>query len=136
VSDINVYDSLDERTAAKNFLGKSVEEAEQMFKDNSACYLEDLRFMGPVAFSFYLDAAIRYLHSEEAIHDNVMLIGLCQLVDQRLTYGLLPQESFSRIQNVVEYVLDHYDRFKVREAYRNARKKYLKLRRRMREVNG
>ncbi len=32
--EINVYDTLDERTALDHFLGKSIEQAEQLFIEN------------------------------------------------------------------------------------------------------
>lgn len=33
--EINVYDSLDERSACEHFLGKTLEEAEALFRENS-----------------------------------------------------------------------------------------------------
>lgn len=39
--DINVNDSLDERTAYKHFLSKSLTEADALFAENSAYYQED-----------------------------------------------------------------------------------------------
>ena len=44
--DINAFDSLDEQTACKHFLGKSLTEAEALFAENSLYYQEDLMFMG------------------------------------------------------------------------------------------
>ena len=64
--DINVYDSLDERVACKNFLGKTLAEAEAMFRDSWDYYHEDLMWMGPRAFRYYVTAAIRYLHSDSS----------------------------------------------------------------------
>lgn len=52
--DINVHDSLDERSACEHFLGKSLLEAETLFRENSLYYQEDLMFMGASAFRFYL----------------------------------------------------------------------------------
>ncbi|MFM7315484.1 MAG: hypothetical protein ACKO5E_00925, partial [bacterium] len=65
--EINVYDSLDERCAVKNFVGKSQQEAELMFRENFLTYQEDLMWMGPVAFAYYLVPAMNYLKS---IHSN------------------------------------------------------------------
>lgn len=59
--EINVYDSLDERVAVEHFLGRSLEEAEALFRENRLRYFEDLMWMGPIAFRFYVIAAIRYL---------------------------------------------------------------------------
>jgi len=57
-SEINVYDTLDEREACKNYLGKSVEEVRQMLASGIGNYWEDLAWMGPNAFHFYLPIVI------------------------------------------------------------------------------
>ncbi len=57
-AEINVYDSLDERYACKNFLGKNLGEAEELFRENALHYSEDLEWMGPVAFRYYIRAYI------------------------------------------------------------------------------
>ncbi|GMU81056.1 MAG: hypothetical protein AMXMBFR47_09270 [Planctomycetota bacterium] len=59
--EINVYDSLDERVAVEHFLGRTLDEAEYLFCENPLRYFEDLMWMGPIAFRFYVIAAIRYL---------------------------------------------------------------------------
>ena len=59
-NEINVYDSLDERSACEHFQGKNLDEAELLFRENSLCYQEDLMWMGPMAFRYYVEAAIRY----------------------------------------------------------------------------
>lgn len=61
--DINVFDSLDERSACENFLGKNLAEAEDLFNENFLTYQEDLMFMGPRAFRYYVQAAIRFITS-------------------------------------------------------------------------
>jgi hypothetical protein len=63
LNDINVYDSLDERVACEHFLGKTLQDAEMMFRTNWDYYQEDLMWMGPRAFRYYVTAAIRYLQS-------------------------------------------------------------------------
>ena len=47
--EINVFDSLDERCAVKNFLGKNQEQAHSLFRENFLRYQEDLMWMGPIA---------------------------------------------------------------------------------------
>ena len=69
-ADIDVYGSCDERSACESFLGKSLDEAQAMFCENSLDSLEDLMWMGPVAFRFYVRAAIAYVHSEHATGDS------------------------------------------------------------------
>lgn len=59
--EINVFDSLDERSAAEHFLGKDRSEAESLFAENFLFYGEDLMWMGPRAFGYYVKAAVRAL---------------------------------------------------------------------------
>ncbi len=60
-SEINVFDSLDERAAVRYFCGKSLREAEELFRSNSLAYADDLMWMGPKAFAYYLKAASNYI---------------------------------------------------------------------------
>jgi hypothetical protein len=66
LEEINVYDSLDERTAVENFLGKDRQEAEALFRKNFLYYQEGLMWMGPRAFCYYLPAALAYVQSQSA----------------------------------------------------------------------
>lgn len=85
-SEINVYDSLDEQWAVKNFLGKSLQEAEQLFQENFLRYQEDLMWMGPVAFAYYVQAAISYLLSEHSDRDACAASCFCALIGHRLEW--------------------------------------------------
>ena len=67
--EINVHDSLDEQSACEHFLGKTLEEAEALFRDNSLYYQEDLMFMGPIGFRFYVPALVNYIRSNAATGD-------------------------------------------------------------------
>ena len=58
--DINVYDSLDERSAVKNFYGKTLEEIYKRLFDEYESLQEDLAFMGPVGFAYYAQAWERF----------------------------------------------------------------------------
>ena len=71
--EINPYDDLDGQYAEKHFLGKTLDEAEALFRESSITYQEDLMFMGPVAFRFYVQAAINYVESESARGDSDMI---------------------------------------------------------------
>ena len=70
IDDINFYGSLDEQAAVEHFLGKNLLEAEELFRDNSRCYMEDLMWMGGPGFCYYVKAAICYIKSESAIGDS------------------------------------------------------------------
>jgi hypothetical protein len=82
--EINVFDSLDERTAVEHFLGKDLEQAEALFREDR--YWEDLMWMGPIAFRFYVPAAINYLLSEEAENDAYAASSFCSLIGFRLDH--------------------------------------------------
>ena len=84
--EINVFDSLDERCAVKNFLGKDLEQARSLFRENFLRYQEDLMFMGPIAFRFYVAAAISYLLGEESASDSDAASSFCGLIAFRLDY--------------------------------------------------
>ena len=75
---INLYNSLDEFRAVKNFLGLDHDSALRLFKENFLYYQEDLMFMGPTAFEFYIFDAFRYLN--EAIIDDFIdgIFILCE----------------------------------------------------------
>lgn len=59
--EINPHDDLDGRIACQHFLGKSVDDAVALFRDSDIYYQGDLRWMGPVAFRYYLPAAAQYI---------------------------------------------------------------------------
>jgi hypothetical protein len=111
-NDINVHDSLDERSACEHFLGKTIEQAEALFRENFLFYQEDLMWMGPAAFRYYIQAAINYIQSEASTGDSAIVNCLTSLLEFRLE-----QES-SELEPVAEklaalcgYILDHYRRF-------------------------
>ncbi len=75
-AEIDVYGSLDGRSACEHFLGKSLEEAEGLFRENTLYYQEDLMWMGPTAFRFYVRAAVAYVQSEHATGDSDSISSL------------------------------------------------------------
>jgi hypothetical protein len=82
--EINVFDSLDERCAVENFLGKDLEQAQALFRENFRFYQEDLMWMGPTAFRFYVPAAINYLMSKDSDHDADAVSSFFGLIEFRL----------------------------------------------------
>jgi hypothetical protein len=79
--EINIYNSPDEQCACRNFLGQNLDEAQRLFADNSITYQEDLMWMGPVAFNFYVNAAISYIQSESAKHDSDIIDCFAGILD-------------------------------------------------------
>mgnify|MGYP001587234622 CR=1 FL=1 len=84
--DINVHDSLDERVACKHFLGKSLDDAYALFRENWLYHQENLMWMGPKAFRFYLPAAIRYLQSADAMGGEGDVMCFVSLLEFRMEY--------------------------------------------------
>ena len=66
--------------AAAHFLGKSIEEAELLFREDSARYQEDLMWMGPRAYEYYVEAARRYAASAHAADDAEFVDALAEIV--------------------------------------------------------
>ena len=62
--EINPHDDLDGRVACEHFFGKSLEEAEAMFRASPIYYQSDLMWMGAAAFRFYLPAVVRFVRHE------------------------------------------------------------------------
>lgn len=85
--EINVFDSLDERHAVEVFLGKDLEQAQALFRENFLYYQEDLMFMGPKAFAFYVPAAIGYLLSADSDGDALAANSFCCLVEFLLDHA-------------------------------------------------
>src|SRR4051812_35031904 len=110
--DINVHDSLDERSACEHFLGKSLHDAEALFRENSLYYQEDLMFMGPVAFRFYVQAAISYIQSDAASGDSAIVSCFAAILEYRLEYEAEELRSIAEhLAAVCSYIVEHYDRF-------------------------
>jgi hypothetical protein len=110
--DINVYDSLDERCACEHFLGKSLDEAEALFRENWLYYQEDLLFMGIGAFRFYVQAAIRYIQSEAATGDSSEVSCFAMILESRLEHEsaeLVPIAD--RLASICGYILEQRERF-------------------------
>jgi hypothetical protein len=112
--EINVHDSLDERSACKNFLGKTLEEAEALFRENFFSSQEDLMWMGPVAFQFYVPAAISYVQSANAKGDSDAINCFLSLLESRLEHE--PESMKPTAEVLVKacrFIVEHYDQFDV-----------------------
>jgi hypothetical protein len=133
--EINVYNSLDEITASEHFLNKTLEQAEALFRENSAYYQEDLMWMGPRAFQFYLQAAINYLKSDHSAGDAYMIDCLYEIVVFRSE-----EEQFllalDVVRGMIEYVINNYEKFSVNQGiYGDLLEKYRQLQIQLKDVS-
>ena len=62
--------NLDAEWAYKQFSGKSLYEAEKMFRENALYYQEDLISMPPIVFNFYAPVFAKYIVSDYAESDS------------------------------------------------------------------
>ncbi len=110
--DISVFGSLDEKRAIKHFLGKDLRQAEALFRENFGVYAEDLMWMGPRAFCFYVDAAIAYLASPASTGDSEAACGFCGAVEFQVEhYRMEISSSLSRIEDAIQLILGDIDRY-------------------------
>ena len=63
-------DNLDAEWAFKQFSGKSLEDAEKMFRENALYYQDDLIAMPSIAFNCYAPVFAKYILSEHAESDS------------------------------------------------------------------
>jgi hypothetical protein len=110
--EIDPYGGLDGQVACKNFLGKSLDEAETLFRENSLYYQEGLMWMGPAAFRFYVQAAIRYIRSEAATGDHAIASCMAMILEFRLEHEsaeLVPIAG--QLASICGYIIENYERF-------------------------
>jgi hypothetical protein len=111
-AEINRYDSLDERCAVEHFLGKDLTAAEALFRENFLYYQEDLMWMGPRAFCYYVQAAIAYLLSPAANGDADAANAFCSVVESQLENdrpAIAP--AIPRLRDAIESMLANFSRF-------------------------
>lgn len=111
--EINLGNSLDEQYASEHFLGKNLREAEGLFADSFLYYEEDLMWMGPVAFRYYVRAAINYIKSDSSRGDPEVWSLDCPLaylleIDPD---SLLPIAGL--LEDACDYLLNNQSKFEV-----------------------
>jgi hypothetical protein len=77
-------DGLDAEWAHRDFHGKSAERAIELFAENALYYQEDLGYMAPVPFRFYLSAFMQYLGSERSRDDSDGAATYLELIIRKL----------------------------------------------------
>jgi len=125
--DISVYDSLDERKAVDHFLGRSIEQAEQLFIENSMMYQEDLMWMGPKAFRYYLESVLKYSQNPLSRGDDDFVFALVSTFEFRRDGELLDADE-PKVTTIVEYILSNCSKFELTgEAFRPVRQRLTSL---------
>lgn len=110
--EISRFDSLDERSAVEHFLGKSLAEGGLLFRDNGAYYSEDLMWMGPRAFNYYVQAAANYIRSSESQDDTFAVAGTVLAAETQLRNNRSEiDEVIPLIRGIVHYILLNLDKF-------------------------
>ena len=127
---------LDAEWACKNYLGKTVDEAAAMFRENPLHYEEDLFWMGPVAFRYYVEAAIRYVVSDAARNDSVLISAFLGTLEHRAKDD--PDElkpMARRLAAVCRYVVERWSKFNGEGFLREGvRRRYATLAAKFREL--
>lgn len=109
--EINEHDDLDARLDEKNFHGQDQAAVEKMFEEYPSRYGEDLMSMGPVAFRYYILAAIRYLRNESATGQVAFVTGFILALELRLQDE--PEELVpiaDELAAICGYIIKQYDR--------------------------
>lgn len=122
-------ENLDEKLAAEHFLGKTLREAENLFRENAIHYAGDLMWMGDAAFAFYFMAFSRYLKSSHADGDSDALNSLASIIAFRVEHEPKSIVGVRRdVLSVLSYCVDHFPKFAVNEAiYKDLRDKLVQL---------
>ena len=103
---------LDGRCAERHFLGKTLQQAEALFREASIIYQEDLMFMGPIAFRFYVQAAISYIQSDAATEDSAIISCFASVLEHRLEFEAEELVAVApQLAAICRYILEHYERF-------------------------
>jgi len=113
----------DAEWAFKNFVGKSFDDAEEMFRENAFYYQEALISMPSIAFNFYAPIFARYILSDYAKSDSDgassflhMIVELLQInrsltTIETVTVLLDAAEIISKQQSFYEADIDIYGEF-------------------------
>jgi hypothetical protein len=126
--DFNIFNSLDEETACKHFLNKTLIEAQALFREDGLTYCQDFMWMGPRAFNFYIEALFNYLKSDDSIGDSDIINCLLSVVEYRRNDEKFPS-AVGRVRMIIDYVIANYDKFQVdRAIYGDLLEKYKILR--------
>ena len=86
MDDIKFYGMPEEEYAIKHFYGKNIEEASALFFESSMTYQEDLLYMGPNAFFYYINSIKPYILSAEGWDDDCFVMCVLGIFENRLKH--------------------------------------------------
>ena len=93
--------------AVKFFSGKTLEEAEGLFRKDSLSRTESLMLMGPAGFVFYFPAALHYLKSPRSYGDSSFASAMTGLLEWRI---LGEYEDYDQIRSARTEMIEFCDR--------------------------
>ena len=99
---------LDSSWACKQFSGKSIAAAVELFAENALYYQEDLLWMPKIPFQFYIQAYKAYLLSDRAVEDSDGASCYLRLIQRKLETDPEPVvEIFESITASIRYIAEH-----------------------------
>jgi hypothetical protein len=110
---LNFEGDRDGEEACDLLLGKTLEEAEDIFDEFPAGACGAMMWMAPVAFCYYGEAAIRYLRGARYTVDALVLLGLADAFELRLDYPPNSPEVLDTMRRIVATVLENRERYEV-----------------------
>ncbi|MGA1238336.1 MAG: hypothetical protein ACO34E_15915 [Limisphaerales bacterium] len=110
---VTVDEDLDQQCAWEQFGGRSLDAAYALIKGDPLNRMEDLMHMGPKAFCFYVQAAIRYLREAESRNDQEMVSGFVSVCESWIDGRIESVEGtcLADLQLAMEYLLNRGDSF-------------------------
>lgn len=102
----------DEACAYRNFCGKSLVEAHELFVQCAIVYQEDLVYMPEKPFRYYVRAYIQYMRSEKSRGDSDAANCFLGLIETRLRdHPEWIEGSWSQIDPVLQRIGDQQEEF-------------------------
>lgn len=117
--DINVYDTLDERTAVRNFLGKTREQIHERLREEYEYLQEDPAFMGPVAFAYYAPAWEQLFGTfpDEHQADSIAQWTMCIISIRCISLDTETPESTAALRRMLACCENYYNSPACRKYY-------------------
>ena len=108
-----IAEDLDYQNAYKNFFGKSIEEAQELFLEGTLCYHEDLMWMPMIPFQYYIHAYINYLLSDSSKEDTDYASCFLGLIEFLLEHEGLEYlgSAQTQVYETVKFILNHGEWF-------------------------